>query len=184
MPSKVKQLMVDELCARFDTIDRTGCIVLECRGLKAHDSYIVRTRLSEQGARMMMVRNALFSIAMERLGVKGIDSLLGGPSAIVVGQDPVSAAKAARQVVSGVKGLTVRGGYVEGHVLDGAGVERLAGLPGRETLLSQALSCMVAPAQKFVNAMSAALGQMACLFEELRKQKAQAAGDSQQGAGE
>lgn len=185
MPSKLKETMVRELAAKFGDIDRTGCVVVGCLGLKARESGRARAMLLQAGARMTTVRNAMLSVALKQIGAPDIGDLLDGPSALITAEDAVCAARAAKEVLSGVSGLVLMGGYAEGRVLDKAGMERLADLPGRETLLSQTLTCIMAPAQQLVNCFAGVMIELAGLFEELRKKKeAESGGDQQQDAGE
>lgn len=171
MPRKIKEQMVKELTEKFQGIGQCGCVVLGYKGMKAQESASVRRLISERGARMTVVRNALFGLALKELGRSEIGELLDGPTAIVTGEDIVQAAKAAGDAVKICPALSLVGAYAEGHILDAAGVERLAALPSREVLLSQALSCMCAPAQKFVNCLTGLTVKLAGLFDQLRKKR-------------
>ena len=111
-----------------------------------------------------------------RLGATALKDAPDGPTAVIYGEDPVSTAKAAREMAKEVQHLDLVAGYADGQLLDAAGLEALADLPGREELLSMTLTCMLAPAQRFVNALSSAMAQVARVFEELRKKKEEEAG--------
>ena len=56
--------------------------------------------------------------------------------------------------------LELKGGILEGKVLDQAGITALGELPSKEVLLAQVASCFQAPIQ-----------QMAYVLEEIRKSK-------------
>jgi len=171
MASRLKELMVDEMAKEFAGLERKGCVVVGWQGLKAEDSHRVRMQLSRGGARITVVRNAMFSIALDRLGAAELKDLLHGPTAVVIGEDPVSTAKVVEDALREFSVAEIKGGLAEGQLLDGAAVKRLAELPSRETLLAQAVTCFVGPAQQFANCLAGLLSQLANVFEQLRRKK-------------
>lgn len=175
MSRKLKELMVKEMADRFGEVSDIGCVVVGLKGLSGRQAAQVRATLSENGARMMVVRNRLFKIAMDEAGVSGLAQLLDGSSAVVTGADVVQAAKATEAALQGSDALSVLGGYADGRVLDAGGVEKLASLPTREVLLGQVLSCMCAPAQGFLGCLQAAGRQLASVFRQIKENKQQEA---------
>ncbi len=171
MPSMVKELMVEELVSRFKNLAHTGCIVVGYQGMNAEGAVATRQAVREFGADMMVVKNNLFDITLRRLDLEQISSLVDGPTAIIWGEDPVSAAKGSREAAKACEALQVRGAYAEGRVFDAAGVEKLADIPGRETLLSQALTCLRRPAQLFVSLLQVKMREFVSVLAELRKKK-------------
>ena len=174
MAERTKELIVSELAERFESIGRCGCVIVGYKGLKGVDCAQVRRVIAAQGARMNVVRNKLFAISLEQLGAGGIRDILDGPSAVISGGDPMQAAKAAQEARKSCPLLAVLGGYAEGQVLDAAGVERLANLPGRDVLLSRALSCFCAPAQRLAGALAASAQRLASVLDSIRQKKQQA----------
>ena len=171
MSRKLKEMMVDEMTDRFAGLREHGCVVVGFRGVSADDSVRLRTALTEKGAQMMVVRNRLFAIALQQLGVPELGDLLEGPAAVVTGEDPVQAAKAVDAASELAPALSVLGGYAEGSVLDVATVERLAQLPGRQTLLAQVLTCIQAPAQRFANCLKAGIRQLGSVLYQIEQKK-------------
>ena len=173
MASKIKELMVEEMARQFEEIERRGCVIVGYKGFKAPDSARVRRMIASRGAGLTVVRNKLFGIAVERLGAPELKDVLEGPSAVISGEDPLQAAKAAEEVVKSCPALRVLGGYADGRVLDPAGVEKLASLPGRQALLGQVLACLCSPARRFATDLSAALYRLASLLKQLSSTRAQ-----------
>jgi len=171
MSRKLKEMMVDEMTDRFAGLREHGCVVVGFRGVSAGDSVRLRTVLKEKGAQMMVVRNRLFAIALQQLGAPQLGNLLEGPAAVVTGEDPVQAAKAVDAASELAPALSVLGGYADGSLLDAAGVEKLAGLPSRETLLAQTLACIQAPAQRFANCLKAGIQQLASVLYQIEQKK-------------
>jgi large subunit ribosomal protein L10 len=171
MARRVKELAVRELTARFATLGERGCVLMGFGGMKARDSANVRRLLSGLDAQMMVVKNALFALALEQLGAGGLKEFMDGPTAVITSGDAVRAAKAAHEAVGSCEGLRILGGYAEGRVLDGELVEKLASLPSRDVLLAQVLGCMRSPAQRFAGCVAAVLCRLASVLEELSKQR-------------
>ena len=173
MARRIKELAIRELSERFAGMEERGCVVMGFAGMKAQDSASIRTLLSDEGARITVVKNSVFALTLKRLGVRELDRLIDGPTAVITGEDAVCAAKAAHEAVGSFKGLRILGGYAEGRVLDSGQVEKLASLPSRDVLLSQVLGCMCAPAQRVAGCMVAVLHMLVSALDQLRKKKEQ-----------
>lgn len=173
MSRMVKELMVEEMAEKFRGISDHGCVLVNYQGLSADEAAQVRAVLAQNDARMMVVKNRLFAIALERIGAAELKKLLNGPSAVVTGQGPVQAAKAVARAGEEAEALSVLGGLAESQLLEAAEVERLASLPDRETLLTQTITCMSAPARQFAGCLQGALRRLGSIFTQLKEQKQQ-----------
>ena len=171
MSRKVKKMMVSEMADRFADLQEHGCVLVGYRGLSANQAANVRSQLAKEDAEMMVVRNRLFRIALEQLGMLDIEEVVDGPTAVVTGEDPVQAAKAIDEATEIAPELSVFGGYAEGKVLSPEEVEKLMELPDRETLLSQVLAGMSAPAQQFVNCLNGALLRLGSVLRQVKDQR-------------
>ena len=72
----------------------------------------------------------------------------------------VAPAKIIGKFIKDNKVMEVKGGILEGEVIDAAAVTALGELPSKEVLLAQVASCFQAPIQR-----------MAYVLEEIRKSK-------------
>jgi large subunit ribosomal protein L10 len=171
MSRKLKKLMVAEMADRFSDLDDHGCVLVGYRGLSANQAAELRGQLAEDGTEMMVIRNSLFRMALEEIGVPELSQIVDGPTAVVRGADPVQAAKAVDSASEIAPTLAVLGGYAEGKVLSADEVNKLAELPDRETLLVQVLMGMSAPARQFANCLNGALLQLASVFRQIKEKK-------------
>lgn len=171
MSRKVKELMVDEFAKRLSSIPEKGCVVVGFNGVVAEEATAVRNTLAEKNARMMVVRNRLVSLGLEQLDVPELKQLLDGPTAFVLGEEPVETAKVTDKATEETEGLHIKGGFLEGRLLAAEEVESLAALPDRETLLSQTLMCMMSPAQMFVNGINQVFFQFVSVLDQVKEQK-------------
>lgn len=76
-------------------------------------------------------------------GIEGLDDLFAGPTAIAFVQgEAVDAAKVIKKFAKDHKALVIKGGYMDGHPLFVAEVERIADLESREVLLAKLAGAM------------------------------------------
>ncbi len=168
MASKLKELIVAELADKFRDLDRTGCVLVNYEGMKAGQATAVRSSVRQAGGEMTIVRNTLFARALGCVGVEGLGSLLQGPIAVISAENPVDAAKAAKQAAGLCPGLHVRGGYAEGDVIGVAAVSKLADIPSRETLLSMVAGALTAPLRRLAYGLLAKPRALVSAIEQLR----------------
>ena len=150
-----KATAVGEITEEFRS--STAAVLTEYRGLTV--SQLKELRRSLAGiASYAVVKNTLTRRAAADAGVEGLDDLLVGPSAIAfVKEDPVAAAKSLRAFAKDNPALVVKGGYMDGRVLDASEIGKLADLESREVLLA-----------KLAGAMKASMSQAARLFAALQ----------------
>ena len=131
----------------------------------------LRRKLREAGVEFKVLKNTLTAIAAKKL-IRRVDLLLVGPTAIAFGyDDPVAPAKVLSEFAKTNPALELKGGLLEGKVLDVAGVKALADLPSREELLSQVLRGMQAPISGLVNVLQGTIRNLVYALDAVRKQK-------------
>jgi large subunit ribosomal protein L10 len=135
MPNAEKTEKVAALKGRIE--GSSALLLAEYRGLSVHDATELRRSLADT-ARFAVVKNTLMQRASAEAGIGALDALLDGPTAVAfVDGDVVTAAK--RVVDAGKKypALILKGGYLDGRVLDAAEAASLATLESREVMLSK-----------------------------------------------
>ena len=71
-------------------------------------------------------------------------------------EDPAAPAKiAAKFARDHAEKFIIKGGFIEGKVLDARGVEQLSKLPGKNELRAKVLATLLAPATEFVRLLGA-----------------------------
>ena len=154
MSKKLKALIVRELEKDFAGLDR--CIIVSLTGLPATAADKMRRELASRNVRLRMVKNTLTAVALTEVGIKGVDRLLEGPSAIVTGgTDIVDLAKTAGQLSKAGGTIVVKGGYGEGKVLTPLDIEALSKIPGRQELLSMLAGALSGTMRNFAGALGA-----------------------------
>ena len=144
MPTPQKAATIDELTDRLTRAKLT--IVADYRGLKVADLQGLRGNLRPAGAEFRIAKNTLTTIAARRAGIAGLESLLEGPTALVLAyDDPVQTSKIVSDFARTSRILTVRGGVMANRMVSAPDVEAIATLPSREELLARLLGMVASP---------------------------------------
>lgn len=171
MPTRKEK---EETVARLkEKLGNAKVVVLaDYRGLNVAAMNSLRRKMRESDSELLVAKNTLIRLAARELGIEGLDPYLEGPTALSIGNaDPVAPAKILTEFAKEYKQLEIKGGYLEGRVIDAAGVKALADLPPREVLLSKIMGGMKAPLYGFAFALQGLLRSFVYVLEAVRKEK-------------
>ena len=119
-----KQAAVAEIVDSFN--DAAGAVLTEYRGLTVKELQDLRRSLGEN-ADYAVVKNTLAKLAANEVGISGFDDLLTGPTAIAfIKGDVVEAAKGLRDFAKTNPALVIKGGILDGNLLDAKEIAKLA----------------------------------------------------------
>ncbi|MGB3955555.1 MAG: 50S ribosomal protein L10 [Brooklawnia sp.] len=142
-------------------------VLTEYRGLTVKNLKDLRRSLGED-ASYAVAKNTLALIAAKQAGIDGLDDQLTGPTAFTfIRGDVAQVAKGLRDFAKANPLLVIKGGVLEGRVLDADQVKTLADLESREVLLSKLAGAMKASLSKAVGTFAAPLTQAAQLLGAL-----------------
>ena len=148
-------------------------ILADYRGLNVQEVTELRKKLREAGVEYRVIKNTLTSRAAKEANIEGLDQYLSGPTAMAFGyNDPVAPAKILANFAKDHKKLELKGGILEGKVINYNAVKSLADLPSREALLGQIAGMLQSPMRGLVTVLSGPLRNLAYATEAVRKQKA------------
>jgi large subunit ribosomal protein L10 len=130
----------------------------------------LRRRFRRAGVDYVVIKNTLALRAVNESGLTG--TRLKGPTGIVVGKDPVAAAKVLSDFAKeNEQKPAVKGGILDGKVIEAAQVSQLALLPSREQLLAELGAGLMSPMAAFAGAMNGLLYMFAGALEALKTQR-------------
>jgi len=130
-------------------------LIVDFSGMKVPHFESLRTRLSEAGARMNVVRNTFLRIAAQDLQMPELSESLAGQTAMVTGEtDICAAAKVLKTFAAEFKLPTVRAGVLDNAALSAAQVAELADLPSKDVLRAKLLGLLQTPASQFVRILN------------------------------
>jgi large subunit ribosomal protein L10 len=162
----------DKAAAVAEVVDSfnssAGAVLTEYRGLTVKQLQDLRRSLGEN-ANYAVVKNTLAQIAAKEVGIDGFDDLLVGPTAIAfINGDVVEAAKGLRDFAKANPALVIKGGVLDGGLLDAAEVAQLADLESREVLMGKLAGAMLASLSQAVYLLNAPISQAARLAGALQ----------------
>jgi large subunit ribosomal protein L10 len=167
MPSTQK---IERVAALKEEIEGSSALLLtEYRGLTVSEITELRRSLREGGARFAVIKNTLMRRALEGTDAAGLESLFEGPSAVAfVQEDPVAAAKSVTAASKKFPTLTLKGGFVEGRVLDADQAIALADLDSREVMLSKVAGLIKSEMTRAAGTFQAAQSRFLGLLEAFK----------------
>lgn len=159
-PRPEKVAIVTEVKERLES--SSSVLVTEYRGLSVKALAELRTGLRPVGGAYKVYKNTLVRRAAAEAGID-IEEHLIGPTALTFTEttpegeagDIVSVAKVLKEFAKTNPELVIKGGLLDGDVLDAAGISRLADLEPREVLLAKLAGLMAAPMQQFAGLLQA-----------------------------
>lgn len=165
-----KQAVVDEI---VDNIQRAkSCVLVEYRGLNVAEITDLRALYRNAGVNYKVYKNTMMVHAFNQLGVTGMDEYLKGPNAVAFSyDDEVTAAKITKEYSEKNEKLVIKAGYVDGTVVDNAGVKNLATIPSREVLVAMALGGLNAPIAGLANASQGLIRNMVYALNSIKEKK-------------
>lgn len=170
MAKSDKASAVADIAEQFSA--STATVITEYRGLTVANLADLRRSLAGS-ATYTVAKNTLIKRAASQAGIEGLDELFAGPTAIAfVSGEAVDAAKAIKTFAKDNKALVIKGGYMDGHPLTVAEVERIADLESRDVLLAKLAGAMKGNLAKAAGLFSAPAAQVARLAAALQEKKA------------
>ena len=139
-------------------------------GLNVKRMTELRRRLKRAGIDYVVIKNTLALRAVNESGLVG--EKLKGPTGLVVGKDPVTAARLLTEFAKEFEDKpTMKGGLLQGKAINNAQLKRMASLPSREQMLADLAASMQSPMAAFVGALSGPLYMFAGALDALKSQR-------------
>ena len=137
-----------------------SAVVAENRGLNAGQLTALRKQARASGVYLRVVKNNLARIAVKDTSFECMKDGLVGPMVLAFSQeDPGSAARLIKDFLKKDKAnadkLDVKFVAIDGKMLPGAELERLAKLPTRDQALATLAAALRAPLDKFARTLAA-----------------------------
>ena len=148
-----KKAVVAEVSAQVS--EAQTIVLAEYKGLEVAQLTKLRAQARKSGVYLRVLKNTLVRRAVSGGLFEGLAEYMSGPLIYGISQDPVAAAKVLNDFARTNDKLVLRAGCHAGKLMDKAGVQTLAAIPGREELLSRLLGVMQAPVAGFAVALSA-----------------------------
>ena len=168
-----KEEQVAELNEKFSRAK--SIYVADYRGLNVAAANNLRQRIRKGGAgdfEYRVAKNSVLRRASAGLDVAGLVDHFEGPTAVAISfSDPVGLAKILSDFAKDHEVFELKGGVVDGEVIDTAQIAALAKLPSMDALRGIIIGLLQAPATKLVRLIAEPGAQLARLVEARRAQQ-------------
>ncbi|MFQ5699877.1 MAG: 50S ribosomal protein L10 [Myxococcota bacterium] len=152
----------------------TAVILSDYRGLSVAEAGDLRARLRQVGEGAIdyrVTKNTLLRIAVEGTDAAELAPLLEGPNAVALAYDePTVLAKVLVEYAKDNEKLEIKGGLVEGEVVDLDAIRTLAALPSKDELRAMLMRTLRAPMQNLAGTLHALLGNLRNALEQRQQQ--------------
>jgi len=130
-------------------------ILVEYTGARMKDLDGIRSKVRESGGEFHVLKNTLARRAFADNGMSlPAEYLVQSTAVSFAFSDPASTAKALNDAMKGNAFIKVKGGYMDGQVLNPAQVKALADMPPLPVVRAQLLGVLQAPAGKLVRTIA------------------------------
>jgi large subunit ribosomal protein L10 len=167
MKKTEKEALVTELKSKM--VGAKALYYTDFTGLNVKQMTDLRRRFRKGGVEYVVIKNSLALRAVNQSGLVG--TKLKGPTGIVIGKDPVTAAKVLTDFAKEFEKPGVKGGLLDGKAIDKAQIAKLATMPSREQLLANLGAALQSPLAGFAGALNGVLSTFAGALEALRAQR-------------
>ena len=168
MKRSEKEQLVTEL--RDKLVNAQSLYYTDFTGLNVKRMTELRRRLKRAGVEYVVIKNTLALRAVNESGLVGTP--LKGPTGLVVGKDPVAAARVLTEFAKEFEDKpAMKGGMLQGKAIDNAQMKRMASLPSREQMLADLAASMQSPMAAFLGALSGPLYMFAGALDALKTQR-------------
>jgi large subunit ribosomal protein L10 len=165
-----KKRITEEL---HDKFSRSKVVIAtEYKGLNVEAISDLRRKLREFEVEYKVVKNTLLERASESTEASLLKDKFKGPTAVALSyKDPVVPAKILIKFAEINKNLIIKGGVLNGKVLDFNSIKSLSTMPSREVLLGQLLSAMKGVPASFVRTLGGVPQKFLYVLQAVRNQK-------------
>ena len=159
---KQKEELVKALAERMKSAK--VIILTDYRGINVADVTKLRADLRNTNSEYKVIKNNIIKRALDANGESGLDDLLEGPTAIVIGtEDYLEPSKVIYNFSKNNEFYKIKGGIIEGKVMTAEEIITLAKLPSRQELMA-----------KLAGALLGNITKLAVALDAVREQKANA----------
>ena len=149
-----KKAVVEELAAKLQSA--AAGVLVKYEGITVAEDTELRAALRKAGVEYTVMKNTLTGRACDIAGYGEMKEYLNGMTAIAFSQDdPIAPAKIMKQYADKIKSFEIKAGFVDGGVLDQAGVEALAATPSKEVLIAKMMGSLQSSLYGFAYALQA-----------------------------
>ncbi len=149
-----KKAVVEALAE--DMSKAASAVLVKYEGITVENDTKMRAALRAANVKYAVIKNTLISKACDKTGFEALKPQLEGMNALAISfDDPIAPAKILKEYAEKVETFEIRGGLLDGAVVDAATVNELADIPPKEVLVAKLLGSIQSPLYKFAYVLQA-----------------------------
>lgn len=174
MPKQEKIDRMEEIRKRF--LENQFVILTDFSGLNVEEISRLRHGLRARGADYRVLKNTLALLAIRGTDFEPLQKLIVGPVGAAFGtNDPISVAKELVAFARENPNLKIKGGFLEGKVLEAEEARAIATLPPREALLARITGSFKSPLYNLHGVLSGPYRKLVYALQAVTDVKSRAA---------
>jgi len=164
-----KEQVLGEIKEAFANV--ASVVIADYRGIRVPVVTKMREDFRTAGCHYRVLKNSLVKIAIKGSKMEPLSALMVGTTAVIWSNEiPQSPAKIALKWAKDEPKFVIKGGFYEGQLLDPAGVDALARMPGKNEIRASMLMTFLAAPQSFVAQIIAGPQNFAYLLDARKRQ--------------
>ena len=149
-----KRQVVESLAAKMQAAQ--AGVLVKYEGITVAEDTELRAALRKAGVEYSVMKNTLTGRACDIAGYGDMKQYLSGMTAIAISEsDPIAPAKIMKEFADKINCFEIKAGFVDGGVLDLAGVEALAATPSKEVLIGKMMGSLMSSLYSFAYVLQA-----------------------------
>lgn len=168
------QIFRDSLVNRIkEGLGQNGCIFLiSYSQVPASQLNDFRKRLKAAGAEVYVSKNSIAQIALKDIQHNALAEKITGQMAFVWSRaDSAAVARALVKFAKECANITIRGGLLDGEIIEKDQIVQLSELPSREVLLAMLFSAIQSPLSRLAGALNAKTRELLSILKQLSDKK-------------
>ena len=147
-----KEKEVSELAEK---IEKAKVVLLtDYRGISVDDVTKLRATLRPTNSEYKVIKNNITRRALQEAKIEGLEDLLVGPTAVIIGYDDyLETSKAIYNYAKENDFYKIKGGIIDGKVVSAEEIITLAKLPSKETLIGMLAGALLGNISKLANVL-------------------------------
>lgn len=164
-----KEQVLGEIKETFANV--ASIVIADYRGIRVPAVTAMREDFRKAGCHYRVLKNSLVKIAVKGSSMEPLSTLMVGTTAVIWSQEiPQTPAQIALKWAKDEPKFVIKGGFFDGKVLDAAGVDMLARMPGKNEIRASMLMTFLAAPQSFVAQVVAGPQNFAYLLDARKRQ--------------
>lgn len=152
MPSakilEVKKAQVKELAEKLSNAKIV--VFVDYKGITVEEDKELRKAFREAEGDYSVVKNSIIKLAAEQVKVEGIENILEGPTAVIIGNgEYTTCPKIVHDFAKTHEFYKFKGGIMDGKKVEVEELTKLAKLPSKEVLLTQLAYALIGNIRNF-----------------------------------